>query len=296
MKKIIASVIVLIVILTSFNIKAFAAENQNTHVSETEVAVDVQLEEVVPKTEQELFFEEMLPIALYIQGKFYVPVSVTMGVSAQETEYGKHLCGGSNYFGYKGSYNGQSCYTDTTEYYDGVNAETVPNEQFRAYSSMKESALDFADLMCKPRYDGVRLATNYKDAIRALKKAGYATSPIYESNVTWIIETYGLNKYDVYTLPTFESTRGDRGRRVVVVQEMLLQLGYDLKHYGADGAYGPVTEAAVTQFQQEHGLETSGQADMNTMKVMAYWCNTLEQEAQESQATTVPPYIYGSSY
>jgi hypothetical protein len=272
MKKTIIALIAFVVILTSFNIGALAAEDTEETSQNTD-SIEIT-EESIPKTEQELFFEEMLPYALYAQNKS-VLASVVLGVSAKETQYGKYTCGGLNYFGYKGSYKGHSCYTDTTEYYDGVNAESVPDAQFRAYSSMEESAMDFIDLMCSPRYDKVRMADNYHDAVHALKEAGYATSPTYEDGVTWIIEKYNLDKYDIYTQPTFESARGDRGGRVEVIQKMLIALGYDLGRWGADGIYGDYTQAAVTQFQEDHNLQSDGVGNMETMKAMAYWYNLL---------------------
>jgi peptidoglycan hydrolase-like protein with peptidoglycan-binding domain len=39
---------------------------------------------------------------------------------------------------------------------------------------------------------------------------------------------------------------------------MLLQRGYDLGSYGADGKFGDATERAVKQFQQDWGLSMDG--------------------------------------
>ena len=46
--------------------------------------------------------------------------------------------------------------------------------------------------------------------------------------------------------------RGSTGPDVVECQQDLIQLGYDLSPYGADGNFGRKTEAAVKSFQSTH--------------------------------------------
>ena len=65
--------------------------------------------------------------------------------------------------------------------------------------------------------------------------------------------------------PVTEMTLGSRllkhgmsGADVKVLQELLLQLGYSLPKYGADGIYGTETESAVKAFQANEGLEIDG--------------------------------------
>lgn len=52
--------------------------------------------------------------------------------------------------------------------------------------------------------------------------------------------------------------RGSVGPYVTAVQAKLIQLGYDLSPYGADGSFGAKTEAAVRNFQMDAGLTTDG--------------------------------------
>lgn len=52
--------------------------------------------------------------------------------------------------------------------------------------------------------------------------------------------------------------RGSTGDDVVYVQEILIQLGYDLGASGADGKFGAKTEAAVKAFQRASGLNADG--------------------------------------
>ena len=52
--------------------------------------------------------------------------------------------------------------------------------------------------------------------------------------------------------------RGSKGSAVKEMQELLLQKGYDLGKWGADGDFGQATEAAVKQFQKDWGLKQDG--------------------------------------
>lgn len=51
---------------------------------------------------------------------------------------------------------------------------------------------------------------------------------------------------------------GSTGPYVVECQNDLLQLGYDLSPYGADGKYGKTTAARVSDFQRANGLTADG--------------------------------------
>ena len=50
---------------------------------------------------------------------------------------------------------------------------------------------------------------------------------------------------------------GDSGPQVQALQEQLLDLGYELPEFGADGEFGSETKSALQTFQLEHGLESS---------------------------------------
>ena len=52
--------------------------------------------------------------------------------------------------------------------------------------------------------------------------------------------------------------RGDTGSAVKEVQRKLLDHGYHLGEHGVDGRFGPVTEAAVRQFQEDHAIDVDG--------------------------------------
>lgn len=52
---------------------------------------------------------------------------------------------------------------------------------------------------------------------------------------------------------------GCEGDDVKDLQEALINLGYDLGKWGADGDFGDATEMAVEAFQKDHGCEVDGQ-------------------------------------
>lgn len=52
--------------------------------------------------------------------------------------------------------------------------------------------------------------------------------------------------------------KGDKGEYVTLAQTELIQRGYDLGSYGADGKFGAKTEAAVKAFQRDWGLAVDG--------------------------------------
>lgn len=74
---------------------------------------------------------------------------------------------------------------------------------------------------------------------------------------------YGTADPDVITDPDDNMTlgtirKGDKGPVVKYTQQLLLDRGYKLPRYGADGDYGSETVAAVKAFQKDWGLTQDG--------------------------------------
>ncbi|WP_373229090.1 peptidoglycan-binding protein [Cohnella sp.] len=58
---------------------------------------------------------------------------------------------------------------------------------------------------------------------------------------------------------------GDQGESVIAIQEKLKAMGYNIS---ADGKFGAQTQAAVAQFQKNHGLKADGVVGNQTLNVL----------------------------
>lgn len=74
------------------------------------------------------------------------------------------------------------------------------------------------------------------------------------------------DKTDTQTLPTLR--KGDKGDAVRYLQTLLLERGYALPKYGADGDFGAETEKAVKQFQRDWGLVEDGVVGKKTWTML----------------------------
>ena len=59
--------------------------------------------------------------------------------------------------------------------------------------------------------------------------------------------------------------KGKKGGRVKILQLMLMDCGYDLPKFGADGDFGKETDEAVREYQENNGLVVDGKAGPNTI-------------------------------
>lgn len=71
-------------------------------------------------------------------------------------------------------------------------------------------------------------------------------------------------------IPDYRPTlkRGSKGEYVTLLQTKLIQQGYSLPKWGADGSYGAETENAVKAFQRDHGLNPDGITGFKTWKAL----------------------------
>ena len=81
------------------------------------------------------------------------------------------------------------------------------------------------------------------------------------------------------TFPTLK--RGSKGEYVTLLQTKLIQKGYDLGKWGADGDFGSQTEKAVKQFQRDHGLTADGIVGVRT------W-TALDEASTNLYTVTIP--------
>ena len=62
--------------------------------------------------------------------------------------------------------------------------------------------------------------------------------------------------------------KGSKGEYVTLLQTKLIQKGYDLGKWGADGDFGSQTEKAVREFQEDHGLKVDGVVGASTWSAL----------------------------
>ena len=77
--------------------------------------------------------------------------------------------------------------------------------------------------------------------------------------------------------------KGNKNKYVKEAQLKLLQLGYSLGICGADGDFGTATEAAVKQFQKDHGLKDDGVVGEKTWAAL----DKAEKPAEQPKKYTV---------
>lgn len=75
--------------------------------------------------------------------------------------------------------------------------------------------------------------------------------------------------------------KGTKGDWVTLAQTALINKGYDLGKWGADGDFGSQTEKAVKEFQQDHGLTADGVIGQKT------W-DALEAQGTSLYTVTIP--------
>lgn len=101
------------------------------------------------------------------------------------------------------------------------------------------------------------------------KKTGYHTR-------NW--KKHGRLPYVSYEepvqIPMGVLAKGDQGGQVMVLQRLLVALGYSIgSRKPIDGSFGPKVEAAVTALQKKSGLPTTGRVDEATWRVLLEVCD-----------------------
>ncbi len=143
--------------------------------------------------EIEKYVHKYYKIAIHEMKTHKIPASITLAQGVLESGWGKSNLAtkSNNHFGIKckSNWEGGKVYHDDDEL----------QECFRKYDSVEDSYKDHSLFLVQ----GKRYAflfdlriTDYKAWANGLKKAGYATNPIYAKRLIDLIEMYELYKYD----------------------------------------------------------------------------------------------------
>ena len=107
---------------------------------------------------------------------------------------------------------------------------------------------------------------------------------IAESAAKGLCEYFGIPYIApaaTHSTPTAATTilrKGSAGPEVKSLQKKLLQIGYYLSSYGADGDYGDATVTAVRKFQKDNSLTVDGEAGPNTLAAVDKVLPIVQQE------------------
>ncbi|MBW1605927.1 glycoside hydrolase family 73 protein [Lactobacillus sp. Sy-1] len=150
------------------------------------------------------FISKLSPVVKTVAKKYNLYPSLMLAQAALESSYGQSSLATNdyNYFGIKGSYNGQSDTLKTAEYDSSGNIYYV-NSSFRKYPNAQSSLEDYANLIrnglvgASNFYSGTwkENAKSVNDAATALV-GKYATDPNYANKLISIINKYNLTSLD----------------------------------------------------------------------------------------------------
>lgn len=163
---------------------------------------------------KEQFFAMLAPIAIRVRGEgsFMFP---SLRLAQNWLETGGKIPSWNNLGGYKvGSgktnvyWRGDVVNKSTWEVYNNHRVEVVA--AFRAYDSIYDFYKDQDLLFMISRYDRVRSAQTPRQQAQALQDCGYATDPSYASKLTAIMESNGLQQYDIIEEEDLPMTDGEK--------------------------------------------------------------------------------------
>lgn len=141
------------------------------------------------------YIQKFYKLAISEMQRSGIPASITLAQGCWESQNGNSILAteGNNHFGIKC----KSEWTGKRIYHD----DDARHECFRKYLHAEASYIDHSNfLMSGSRYSFLFQLDpkDYKAWAYGLKKAGYATDPIYAERLIKIIEEFKLNVYDEY--------------------------------------------------------------------------------------------------
>ncbi len=142
------------------------------------------------------YIERYAELAIQEMDRTGIPAAIKIAQGILETDAGRSelVQQSNNHFGIKckTSWTGEKVYHD----------DDAAGECFRKYTSASDSYTDHSDyLKSQPRYAFLFDfdLNDYKSWAWGLKKAGYATNPIYAQTLIKFIETYNLNSLNEFS-------------------------------------------------------------------------------------------------
>ena len=158
------------------------------------------------------YIAEYKEVAQQLMEETGVPASVILAIAIHESAYGnsriaKHL---NNHFGIKGS-----------------NRSKEIRSAYKGYGSVKESYLDFIDLLQRRKSTSTLFEENrekdYKKWVRGIARSGYSRTSDWSSKVLSTIDRYNLDDYDEATLANVSNVNNALARNEALQDDLLLK-------------------------------------------------------------------------
>lgn len=211
------------------------------------------------------------------RGYGYAQYATCCAQACCESGYGQSaiMANANAFFGIKATkswvnaakYGGKVYNAKTKECYDGATYTSI-TACFRAYNSLDDSVRDYFDLIEGKRYAASLQASSVAEAIKIIHEGGYATSPTYQSTIlnfyreiNVLIDNVWNGLYNkeedvkVYYPTIRMGTCAGKSQAVKTLQTKLNVFGYGL---AVDGCWGPLTQAAVLDFQRKQKIDVDG--------------------------------------
>lgn len=211
------------------------------------------------------------------RGYGYAQYATCCAQACCESGYGQSeiMANANAFFGIKATkswvnaakYGGKVYNAKTKECYDGKTYTSI-SACFRAYNSLDDSVRDYFDLIEGKRYAASLQASSVAEAIKIIHEGGYATSPTYQTTIlnfyreiNVLIDNVWNGVYNkeedvkVYYPTIRMGTCAGKSQVVKTLQTMLNVFGYRLS---VDGCWGPLTQAAVLDFQRKQKIDVDG--------------------------------------
>lgn len=144
----------------------------------------------------QLFIDQHLSDARAVAERWNIPVSSVLAASAVETEWGKHVRGGS-WFGVTGTGGTAGSVRFGTHEFDSHGVKHAQTRTFRSYKTFRESAEDYGRLVTTNWH--YRPALQYRDDGPRFSEAtgrAYATNPRHAQALVSVIEDFNLTEFD----------------------------------------------------------------------------------------------------
>ena len=125
--------------------------------------------------------------------------------------------------------------------------------------------LEIPTIICHADSHSFGLGNNHGDIYHWFPKVINKSMPDIRNDVATILENDHSISMDVSYITL---AKGSKGNAVVRLQKALLENGYDLGKWGADGDFGSATQTAVIAFQEVNGLPKTGIADDATLRML----------------------------